>query len=161
MLIIPVDEVTIDMTWDRMVKNGDQKYKLWCETEKELHDALSILETETPIKWCSGEKPTEFLPDCGTPVGLIIRGDRMTFQRDRKNYDMETEFCEIHFAKKEPVSYEKPPLGLKPRFLHDGDRRRDIQDAISRYINAKKDIPWEWIQELRDLQTPAGGVITF
>ena len=33
------------------------------------------------------------------------------------------------------------------------ERKLEINEAISRYIEAKKDIPWEWIQEYRLIET--------
>ena len=49
----------------------------------------------------------------------------------------------------------KPPIGLRPRSIAKDDYRRDrmmeIQQAISRYTQAGKEIPAEWAQELSDL----------
>lgn len=42
----------------------------------------------------------------------------------------------------------KPPLGLKPKSVHDFQRREEIEDAIMRYAQAGKDIPRDWINEL-------------
>jgi len=51
-----------------------------------------------------------------------------------------------------PVKYkEKPPLGIKPRYIHDHDRKIEILDGMERYSNAQKPIPVEWILELRAL----------
>ena len=46
---------------------------------------------------------------------------------------------------------KKPPVGIKPRWLHDSQRARDIIDAIERYTEANMTIPKIWIDELRDL----------
>lgn len=50
---------------------------------------------------------------------------------------------------------EKPPIGLQPRAIHDGTVRANrihaIQEATKNYIEAKKDIPVEWIHELFEL----------
>lgn len=48
---------------------------------------------------------------------------------------------------------EKPPLGLRPKFIIDGQRRREIKGAIERYRAAKKLVPVEWIEELETLAT--------
>lgn len=51
-----------------------------------------------------------------------------------------------------PVKYEeKPPVGIKPRYIHDGERLCEILNAMDRYSKASKHIPGEWIDELRDL----------
>lgn len=41
----------------------------------------------------------------------------------------------------------KPPLGLKPKWLHDEQRLDEVVAAINRYIEAKKLIPQEWMEE--------------
>ena len=46
----------------------------------------------------------------------------------------------------------KPPIGLTPRFIWNLDRIQKITEAIQRYVNAKKDIPYKWIVELAELQ---------
>jgi len=46
---------------------------------------------------------------------------------------------------------ELPPLGLKPRRLHDAGRIKDIVSAINRYREAKLEIPKEWTEEYNDL----------
>lgn len=46
---------------------------------------------------------------------------------------------------------KKPPLGLKPKWVHDEERKLEILDAIERYSEAEKSIPKEWVIELREL----------
>lgn len=48
-------------------------------------------------------------------------------------------------------AYTKPPIGVKPRWLHDSERLKDILDAIERYTNDDLPIPKDWVIELRDL----------
>ena len=45
----------------------------------------------------------------------------------------------------------KPPLGLRPRLIHDTERKQSIVDAILRYIEANQDIPIEWMEEYIEL----------
>lgn len=45
----------------------------------------------------------------------------------------------------------KPPLGLKPRHIHDETRVSEILDAVRRYYFAGKLVPREWLVELREL----------
>lgn len=47
-----------------------------------------------------------------------------------------------------------PPLGLKPRKIHDRDRMNEIISAIERYSEESMLIPKEWTDELRDLANP-------
>ena len=46
---------------------------------------------------------------------------------------------------------ERPPLGLKPKAIHDTTRALDILDAIERYARAKMPVPVEWVFELKEL----------
>lgn len=46
---------------------------------------------------------------------------------------------------------QKPPLGLKPRYIHDSQRIDEILCAIERYTDANMSIPKSWVEELRDL----------
>ena len=45
----------------------------------------------------------------------------------------------------------KPPLGLKPRFIVEQARIGEIRMAMNRYIDEFKTIPLEWIFEYNDL----------
>lgn len=47
----------------------------------------------------------------------------------------------------------KPPIGLVPRYIHDGKRIDEILSAIERYTDANMSIPKVWVDELRDLLT--------
>jgi hypothetical protein len=47
----------------------------------------------------------------------------------------------------------KPPIGLKPKTVHDGDREVEIINAMIRYLKAKKPIPDSWSTELWALQS--------
>jgi hypothetical protein len=47
---------------------------------------------------------------------------------------------------------ERPPLGLKPRFIHEEQRLDAVRDAITRYIAAGYDVPMEWTEEFCDLK---------
>ncbi len=52
-----------------------------------------------------------------------------------------------------------PPLGLKPKCIHDEHRAIDISKAIVRYLNNRLPIPIEWVEEYNELRTkekPAG-----
>lgn len=42
---------------------------------------------------------------------------------------------------------ERPPIGLKPRWLHDEQRQIEVKEAINRYINVGMKIPQEWLDE--------------
>ena len=46
---------------------------------------------------------------------------------------------------------EQPPLGLKPKYMHDEQRLDDITSAIMRYMSVNKEIPEEWIKEYNEL----------
>lgn len=45
----------------------------------------------------------------------------------------------------------KPPLGLKPREIHERERGLDILAAMGRFVETGKPIPDDWITELEEL----------
>jgi hypothetical protein len=45
------------------------------------------------------------------------------------------------------TSREKPPLGLRPRFIADEDRLREIEAAITRLKTCGWRVPAEWLTE--------------
>jgi len=47
--------------------------------------------------------------------------------------------------------YEKPPLGLMPRRIHNENRMREVYEAIQRYRKEGKMVPGDWIDEYFDL----------
>jgi len=46
---------------------------------------------------------------------------------------------------------DKPPLGLRPRYIVIQHRIREILEAVDRYNDALYIIPQEWLDELCDL----------
>ena len=48
------------------------------------------------------------------------------------------------------LNQPKPPLGLVPRWLHDSHRVGEILEALSRYNEAGKPVPQEWLDELNE-----------
>lgn len=46
---------------------------------------------------------------------------------------------------------EKPPLGLKPRYICENQRIIEILEAMLRYAKSANPIPEVWIQELVDV----------
>ena len=47
----------------------------------------------------------------------------------------------------------KPPLGLKPKRIHELHRAIDIVDAIIRYLESDKQVPIYWIEEYNELKS--------
>lgn len=50
------------------------------------------------------------------------------------------------------AEFTKPPLGVKPKYIHDEERAEDISEAIVRYLNARLPLPYEWIREYNGLR---------
>lgn len=46
---------------------------------------------------------------------------------------------------------KQPTLGLKPRYIHEEQRAREIGAAICRRLNAGEIVPIEWLEELGEL----------
>ena len=50
------------------------------------------------------------------------------------------------------MNMEKPPIGVKPFYIHNEQRMVELQEAIERYNEANKEIPNEWVAELQSLE---------
>ena len=53
--------------------------------------------------------------------------------------------------KNKPIQAKKPPLGVKPRYIHDEIRRRELGEAIIRYIEESLPVYPEWVDEYNEL----------
>lgn len=51
---------------------------------------------------------------------------------------------------------KRPPIGLKPRFIHDEHRLAEIDAAILRFIQDNSPIPMVWITERDQLLEAIG-----
>ncbi len=49
---------------------------------------------------------------------------------------------------------KRPPLGLKPKNIHDQHRAIEILSAIDRYLRDMNPVPREWFDELEQLLYP-------
>lgn len=50
---------------------------------------------------------------------------------------------------------EAPPIGLMPRYIWDAKRMNEIEAAMERFIQARKRIPIDWLDEYIELQNRA------
>ena len=46
---------------------------------------------------------------------------------------------------------EKPPIGLKPKWIHNEHIVKEIQQAMLRYAEKNKPFPKEWVEEYNSL----------
>lgn len=46
---------------------------------------------------------------------------------------------------------DRPPLGLRPRFVANSLRVQEIAETMHRYARANATIPAEWVEELAEL----------
>lgn len=53
----------------------------------------------------------------------------------------------------QPATTERPPLGLRPRYIVDGLRIQEILVAMTTFASAGKQIPQAWITELDSLNS--------
>lgn len=47
--------------------------------------------------------------------------------------------------------YERPPIGVTPKFLWEEARIHELFEAMMRYRQAGKQFPEEWIEEFNEL----------
>lgn len=55
---------------------------------------------------------------------------------------------------------QKPPLGLKPKLVHDEQRLFEVSGAIGRYFIAGLPIPVEWVEEYNQLVKSLKGAVS-
>ena len=60
-------------------------------------------------------------------------------------------YKEILVKEKDDYVFEKPPLGLQPKWLCAEIRIKEIFSAMNRYYSYKKVIPVEWVEEYNEL----------
>jgi len=77
-------------------------------------------------------------------------GWQLTFRQSGSKQESEIYITPIKQAIPDP-SADKPPLGLKPRKLHNQNRRAELTGAFGRYICYDKEIPLAWIHEYNEL----------
>ena len=74
----------------------------------------------------------------------FIKGDLITELNCASNYYAVKSIGTIETT-------QKPPLGLKPKYIHEAERKQEICDAMMRYAEAKMPVPVEWVSELNGL----------
>lgn len=94
-------------------------------------------------------KARDICPHCHKR-GTLRMIDKGTMKDLVEKYkDLCEEFGGIYYIDR--AIEEKPPLGLKPRRIHDEERVNELANAIHRYVNNVKEIPIEWIEEYNEL----------
>lgn len=49
------------------------------------------------------------------------------------------------------MKYEKPPIGIMPKWLWEEQRLHDLHSAIQRYLDVGMTVNPEWIEEYNEL----------
>ncbi len=117
------------------------------ETGEEQHDTYILLKefagvsVGTEIVWCEKRCCYCFwVPIKESKLGGLEKKPFILFQGVLKQFP-----C---FFTKKAI---KPPLGIKPKRIHDEERLEELTAAINRYKNTTFDIPQEWINERNEL----------
>ena len=75
----------------------------------------------------------------------MYKGSRTwTLKQTKINLNHNTFFDNI-------IKNNKPPIGLKPRFIIDEERAKEVKSAIIRYLEAQIFLPIEWVEEYNEL----------
>lgn len=92
---------------------------------------------------------SESLSDSGA-IQVLLDGHRRPAENDELPGGRDTTG---EYDKMPPLvtQIDKPPIGLKPRRLHDEQRLCDIEAAILRRKDTGKPVPKEWADEHREL----------
>lgn len=51
----------------------------------------------------------------------------------------------------ESLKLQMPPIGLRPKHIAQSQRLQEIEEAMTRYLQAHKMIPGEWLVEYHEL----------
>jgi len=87
-------------------------------------------------------KGSRFCAFCTTVVSPSNRTTRPTNYKEEPN----TAFLRIR------LNIKEPPLGIKPRYIHEEERAIELGEAINRYTRAKFPIPIEWVEEYNEIR---------
>ena len=82
---------------------------------------------------------------------LAVMESEMHKPEEKETMEREPDEPKPEKEKIDSERIEKPPLGLTPEFIWKEKRMNDIEDAIKRYLNDKKEIPLKWISEYNRL----------
>jgi hypothetical protein len=75
-------------------------------------------------------------------LALVVHGRSRVFRNN----------LSIARPKGRHIQKDRPPLGLRPRFIADEDRLSEVEGAIVRYQDAGKPVPDEWFSEAQWLR---------
>lgn len=56
-----------------------------------------------------------------------------------------------------PMPSIKPPLAVKPRWIHEEHRMAALQEAFNRFMDVYHEIPQEWLDEYNELAKRKAG----
>ena len=114
------------------------------------------MEKLKPCPFCGGE--AEIAENYGGDFGIFHSGDEdcPLYCEEGETagawvWDTEEEARNAWDRRATAILPEWPPLGLKPKFIHDAQRLLDIEHAILRRVSAQQPIFSEWITEYNEL----------
>jgi len=81
--------------------------------------------------------------------GELITGEMRAFLWTHRHQEVDIVRYKLV---EEAVALKKPPIGIKPKKLHEQDRCMEILKAIVRYREEGKGVPAEWFGELFSLK---------
>ena len=118
-----------------------------CDSKKQREHALQVA-MDAGIAYGSFHDEI----DAGNVLRVYNDGD-WQFLKHYNCTDAEYTFTEFIEKYGMYEAVEKPPIGLRPRFIVEEERIREISNAINRYAHESKKIPQEWLDELIELNS--------
>ena len=79
----------------------------------------------------------------------VAKGMRKYFEICRKDGACKVE--EVGKSRGDNMGSEEYPLGVKPKVVWENERLSGLAGAIKEYIDSKKSIPIEWVEEYNEL----------
>lgn len=85
-----------------------------------------------------------------------LRAFREAYMSPKTVSNLTFDFSHVDFAELERLAAAyiapKPPIGVKPRNLHDEERANALDEAMVRYLNEDLPFPIEWAVEWNELR---------
>lgn len=83
--------------------------------------------------------------------GTITYDDSGSNYFDKHTYKEHVVFGGVIYSLDEMAGVGTPPIGLRPKFICDALRKKEVLEAIARYVEADKKVPAEWLDEFVEL----------
>ena len=133
--------------YNGIIKSDEQREKIREEARKAIEKGIFVADEKVDVYSIDIEhlKTTELN---GQTQKTITVKSPYVYTEAIKNIAKSFQEC---VADIKPMIDEKPPIGVRPRFIHDEQRAEELSNAMMRHIQVNRKIPTEWLEEYNEL----------